>query len=306
MMLTSRVMLPDGEIAEVQPYHVCTLGLEDKVLFKTEEDFRVVHNLIPICALRANVLPLADCVLNTHCHIGILAESFEAAKKFSDSYKLSIAKYYYSVYGENTSKLFRKINVRPVPVEDMRHLRNMICYILRNALDMGQTVDLYMWSSYRAYFRSGKISVKTKSVSAMSTRETRSMFKVGDKLKKVRWELSEKGIIEPASYCAWGLVEKIFLNDPSFFMKVLGLTDDGEMEQKFVGNNTYFQSVEALLKEIEMRAQKRYGQPLGSLTLEQKIPLIKSVHRSLRTMPSQLARCFGLPYSVIKQILSTR
>ena len=146
-------VLPDGSLAHVTPYHFYTKGEESKILFRDSEDFRVAHNFIPICAHRANVAVVADCVLGSHVHCGILARNYADAVKFSNSYKISTSMYLVSKYGSEHGCSFREIESKPLPVDSFRYFRNMVCYILKNALDMGEAVDAYCWSSFRSLFR---------------------------------------------------------------------------------------------------------------------------------------------------------
>lgn len=298
-------VLPDGSLAHVTPYHFCTKGEESKILFRDSEDFRVAHNFIPICAHRANVTVAADCVLGSHVHCGILARNYADAVKFSNSYKISTSMFLVSKYGSEHGCSFREIESKPLPVDSFRYFRNMVCYILKNALDMGEAVDAYCWSSFRSLFRNGRIPVTTTAVKNLKYREARACLKSRIAFDKVPWLLNSSGVIEPASYCDWKYVERLFRNDQSFFLKCLGMTDNAQMDQLLVINPTAFLSCEELLKEIEQRSHQRYGKPVLDLTVAQKIPLIKSVFFSFRTSKSQLARCFGLKKEEVARILGS-
>lgn len=300
-----RRTLPDGTQDFVHPFHVCTEGQEDRLLAIEEEDFRVAHNFIPICARRANVIVFVDCVLGTHMHAGILAANYKDALNFSNSYKLSMSKYHGQKYGKGKG-ILNRVSARPILLEDNFHVRNTVCYIARNALDMGERVDRYEWSSYRSLFCNGKIERPVKPVKELSARKIRELFKTADQLQDTEWMVNEAGVIEPASYCDWRYAESAFNNDPSFFMRILGTTDDKQMEQTLVRNHFQSKSNKELILVAQEKSMRRYGKPLDKLSFEEKIPLVKLLYHSLKTYPAQLSRCFGIDRDKIEWILKTQ
>lgn len=301
----TRRVLPDGTEAFVYPFHVCTEGQEDRLLAIDEDDFRVAHNYIPICARRANVIVVTDCVLGTHMHAEILAACYNDAVNFSNSYKLSMSKYLDCKYGKGKG-LLNRVSAKPILLEDNFHVRNTICYIARNALDMGERVDRYEWSSFRALFCNGKIERPVKPIKELSARKIRELLKTSDKLQDTGWMINDAGAIEPASYCDWRYAESAFNNDPSFFMRILGTTDDKQMEQMLVRNQIRSKSNKELIIIAQEKAMKRYGKPLEQLSLEEKIPLAKLLYHSLKTYPAQLSRCLGVDKDKMEWILKTQ
>ncbi len=296
-------VLSDGSVASMFPFHACTKGLEDRVIFRDEDDLRTGYNLIPICARRANVIVVSECVLSTHLHTMILARSYSDAERFIESVKRSASKILAEKYGPGPL-YFHGIEARPIYLEDNTHVRNTLCYIPRNSLDMGIKVDEYRWSSYKAMFSQKKPCPSARKVSDMTTRETRAIFKVGDILKDVPWMITEDGRIEPESFCDIRYAEEAFNNDLSYFTKILGLTDDDQMEEMLVRKPTRLMTAEELMKEIEVEGLRRYGIGASLLTRSQKIPLVKRIYYSSRVTPAQLARCFGLSLEDIKTILN--
>lgn len=63
-------------------------------------------------------------------------------------------------------------------LEDNHHVRNTICYIIRNSLDLGQMIDRYEWNSFMSLFCDGKIAAGTTAISALSYREKRNLLNV--------------------------------------------------------------------------------------------------------------------------------
>lgn len=287
--------MPDGELANVAPYHVCTEGQEDRVIFRDEEDLKAAFNMIPICAHRANVIILAGCVLNTHIHTALLAKSEDDARRFIHGFKISASKFLSTKYGNGESlNLMRRIESNPIPLLDRRHIRNALCYISKNALDVGEKVDRYRWSSYRAMFSRKRYYEQVRPVSSLKCREIRSLFKIDRMPQGANWVMTMDGVIEPASYCDLEYAEGAFDNDIEFFMKVMGLVDYQQMEQELAVNPNRMSTVAELFSTMEDFSKSIYGKPLRMLTYSQKIPIIKRVWHTNRTSVAQLARCLGL------------
>lgn len=295
--------LPNGEIAVVYPFHICTKG--EKVVFKSSEDLRVAFNYLPICALRSNVIIVTQCVLNTHFHSVILSRTYEDAKKFVECYKQSVSMYLSRKYGPGL-EYFREVESKPIFLDTDRYVRNAICYVIANALDTGVTVDAYPWSGYRAFFQGGKLEEKTSKVSAMTKREVREILRADIRLKDVQWLIDEDNVIIPSSYCDCRYVESAFYNDASFFTKVLGLTDRDQMDMELVTEPLRKKSVEELIKEIESRSQQRFGLSLSSLSPVQKVPILKAINYSTNVSVKTLSRCFELAEEEVSAILKRK
>lgn len=298
------IVFPDGSIHYFYPFHVCTEGQEDKVIFRDEEDLRVAHNFIPICAKRHSVIVVIDCVLHTHMHADILAESYEDAKAFADDYKKTTAVYIQHRHG--VSKVYSRIESKPIYIDEDRYLRNTICYIPRNSLDMNIKVDEYKWSGFRSLFCKGEIKEPTISVSEMKYRDVRRVLKTSDNLKNVPWRITVEGVIEPASYCDWKYAESAFFEDVSFFYRVLGLTDDEQMRQILVLDPNRKIGVGEILNIAEERSLKRFSKPLLQLTMAERVPIIKALYYTYKVSPSNLARCFETTKENIVEIVKRK
>lgn len=293
--------LANGDIVTLFPFHVCTKG--GKVVFRTEEDLRVAFNLLPVCALRANVIVVVPCVLSTHFHSVILARSYMDAKRFVNGYKLSVSMCLAKKYGTGM-EAFRGVESKPIPLEDDSHLRNAICYVLGNALDTGARVDTYTWSGYSAMFHRGDMNGSK--VSEMTRREIREVLKADIPLNNVSWTINDAGIIEPASFCDWRYAESAFYGDVNFFTRVLGSVDRDQMDQELVYDPFRRKSVEELLRDIEGRSQRRYGLPFTSLIPAQKIPILKAINYSTNISVKLLARLFEMPEENVSAILKRK
>lgn len=296
--------LPDGSFATVYPFHVTTEGLEDRVICRTELDLRTAFNLIPICAHRANVIVVVAIVLNTHMHAVVLARSREDANKFLTELKMSLSKCITNNYGSGRHlNIYKDVESKPLYLHDNFYLRNTICYIFKNALDVGATVDGYKWSTYKSMFCGGTVPPHTHSVNIIKYREVRDLFRTDSIPKGVPWKVHEDGMLDPVSFCDWKYAEDAFDKDIKFFMRTLGLVDCDQMKQQMVVNPQKRMSLEELMKFIDEKSRQRFKIDAGRLTYDQKIPVVKSVFYSTKSSAAQLARCFGLKKEQIRTIL---
>lgn len=290
--IVSRV-LPDGTSSLVCPFHVCSEGKENRVVCKDDEDLKVAFNFIPICARRSNVIVLMDCVLNSHMHSAILASNYRDAMNFGESYKKSYSKYFCAKYGGNP-EVYIRTDTRPIPLEDDRHVRNTLCYIPRNSLDAGVSVDKYKWSSFGIMFSRGLDRTSFTEVSKLKYREKRLLLRTSDDFSNCNWLIDNEGIIIPESYCDREYAESAFFNDERFFLKVLGLTEDKQMELDLVLDYNRNRSVQEIIKVSQERSLRKYGLGFDLLTFKQKIPLINYLYYSFKVSPAQIARCLGI------------
>lgn len=304
--ITVRV-LPDGELATVRPFHVSTEGQEDRVIFRDDEDLKVGFNYFPICAHRANVRIVTCIDINTHVHAMVLAREYDDVDSFINMYKISVSKYLTNKYGTSGySCIYRNVDATPILLEDNQHVRNTLCYIAKNSLDLGIRVDRYRWSAYRAMFSHGAIDVPVKKCSDMSYRQVRNVLRTDSIPHNVEWMITEDGVLEPSSFCDWQYVEEAFNGDASFFLRTLGLTDNNQMDQEMVINPKRRLAIDELLKIIDEKCIKWYGRSLAYLDIAEKIPVIKSIYYSTNTHPAQLARCFGLAKEQIIKFIGKR
>lgn len=293
--------LPDGTASKVFPFHISTLGKESSVIFRDDEDHLALCNYIPLCARECNVIVVTFCVPDNHFHIFILAADYLSANRFADRLKGRYSRYHAVKYNERN--IFLNVESKPILIEDDRHLRNAVCYILKNAKDAGGRVETYRFCSYSAYFAEGRCKAGCTPVKSMTTREARNILHTTVPLSDVKWVLDSRGMIDPVSYCDYRYVEEAFLNDLSFFMKVLGTVDTEAMEFEYVKNPRTMYPDREFRKIVESKCLEFHSRPMEELTLSEKVRMVKLLFRTHHTTPAQLARCLELPRETIEGII---
>ena len=284
--------LPDGSFRKVYPYHVSLEGMAQLVLCRDEEDYDVMVKYIFICAKRKNVIVVIYIAMSNHGHATILATCQEDAEAFKVEWIRMYSQYFSKKYRQR--KVLRHTSAVALYLDSDWYVRNTLAYVPKNALDAMTRVEDYRWSGYRGMFCQGKTPAGLRKASTLNRREKEATFHTHDSLDGLPWVLNVDGELEPASACDYDYLESAFSNDQAFFLKIIGMVNMAEMQQKLVDNPRQRQNDTELLKTIDSIAQGWFKCPLIDLPLEKKSRLLPYVYRAYRTTIAQLARCFGM------------
>ena len=294
-------ILPDGQPANVRPYHISYEGLETSIICRDDEDCDTLVKCIAVCAHRKNVIVIIYAVISNHAHIAVLSPSLQSAQMYAAETKRTYSQLFQRKYGENNT--LRHTDVKVQAIDTDWYLRNALAYIPRNAYDNGaKNIQDYKWTAFRAFFRKSTPS-GLKRVREMTIREWRDIFHTGDKLDNVPWKVDINGELEPFSFCDTKYLEAAFNNDEAFFYKSIGTVNVPEMTQKLVVNPRKRLTDSDFIKEIEQLSQRWYSIGVAQLSVTQKARLIPYVNHTILTNVPQLARGFGMSREAIARLL---
>ena len=294
-------VLPNGELRNVQPFHVSMKGLEKVVLCRDEEDYGVMVKYTAICARRKNVLIIIYAVVSNHCHVAVLAQFQKDANAFAQELKRVYAQWFSAKYQE--SGILRGVDVKAVCLDNDWHVRNALAYIPRNALDNGCPVHKYQWSGYKAMFSGETAYPGSRRVAALTKRELGSVMHTRDKLSDVPWLLDKNNQLIPGSICDKEYLEQVFHHDPAFWLKTIGALNSAEMEEKLVEAPRRMLPDSEFYKVVADTADRWFSQGIPDLPLEKKLRLVPFLWRSRKTTVNQLARALGLDRDLVKKAL---
>lgn len=286
---------PDGTITRVYPFHVSLQGLETKILCREDSDYDAFVKYICISARRRNVILVVYAVVSNHSHSIILASSQTDADAFAEEIKKMFSMFFSKKYGD--SAVMRGTDAKAIWLDSDYYLRNAIAYVIRNAMDNGaKSIQDYKWSGFRAMFCDGRLpkGSPVRSVVGLSKRDMRRIMRTGDKLDDVRWMINDEEELEPVSICDWRYVQDAFLGEQSFFMRLVGGVNTGEMNIKLVDAPRVKRPDGDLLISVNEISQRWFNTEVHNLTLEKKARLLQYVSHCFKTDPSQLARTFEL------------
>lgn len=296
--------LPSGETKNVQPFHITMKGLEKAILCRDNEDYSVLVKYIAVCAHRKNVIVIIYAAVSNHCHVAVLATSYQDAADFAEELKKNYAQWIQIKYSEK--HLLKGTDVQAILLDNDWYVRNALAYIPRNALDNGCAVDQYRWSSYRAYFSGSDKPATGLPVSRFTRREQDRIMHTREPLKNVPWLVNADGDILPESFCDVEYLEQVFNNDPAFWLKTIGALNPAEITEKLVDAPRKMQTDSELFKEVADIARRWFASEPGQLTKEKKYRLLPYLWRSRKTSAHQLARVLGLDRDEVKKALKQK
>lgn len=290
--------LPSGENKNVQPFHISMKGLEKVVLCRDDEDYGVMVKYIAICAHRKNVIVIIYAVVSNHCHIAILAPTYQEACDYADELKRMYAQWFQTKYLEK--QILRGTDVQALCLDSDWYVRNALAYIPRNALDNGSTLDKYKWTGYRAMFSIGNPQPTGLPVKRFTRREQDRIMHSREPLKDVPWLVDADGDIMPESFCDSAYLEQAFNHDPAFWLKTIGSLNPAEMNEKLVDGPRIMRPDSEFFKLVADIARHWFSLDLADLPTDKKLRLLPYIWRTRKTTVPQLSRVFGLPRETVQ------
>lgn len=296
-------ILPDGSIRTVYPFHISLQGMETMVLCRDENDYDAMEKLFFVSAWRCNTIVIIHIVMSNHGHLSVLATDIESVRRTGELIKKNYSQYLSRKYGESGSLSRTDIDAQYLDTD--WYVRNALAYIPRNALDAGSRIDEYKWSGYDAMFFGKSHSNDTgKRVKEMTRRERESLFRTHTDISCVPWRVDNNGYLIHSSACDHDYLESVFNNDPGYFLRVIGVVNTAEMEQKLISNHHQRQADSEFLLNATAIAERWFKKDISQLTMEMKCRLIPYMSRCYRTSVSQIARCFRLDKQSVTSILN--
>ncbi len=292
--------LPDGRVSTVFPFHISLEGMESTLLCRDEDDYDMLQKCFHVSCWKSNVIVIEDIEMSNHGHLAVLAENYATAECAAAAIKKNYSQYLANRYGQRET--LSGCDIKVLYLDTDWYARNALAYIARNAIDTGQRIEEYKWSSYRAYFCRKKLNGRP--VSKMSRREMARVFRTHSDLSSVPWRVDDKGCLIPASACDCSYLEDAFNNDQAFFLKTIGIVNCAEMHQKLVDNpRTMKNDSEFILSVNDTISRWWNSTDIVGLSLEKKTRLIPYLYRTNKTSVAQLARCIQLSKDQVESIL---
>lgn len=296
--------LPDGSIRQLHPFHISMEGLETAVLCRDDKDYDAMVKILCVAARRKNVIVVIYAVVSNHSHVAILAASQQAAYDYGQELKRMYAMWFRRRYGE--SKVLRNTDVKAILLDSDWYVRNALAYIPRNALDNGCAINDYRWTGYRAMFRTGQDPGRVRKVAELTKRERETIMHTGDELSGVPWLIDSNNELVPDSFCEHRYLEQAFEGDSAFFLKTLGGQNAAEMHDKLIDAPRHMKTDSEFYKQARETSQRWFQAEISDISHERKMRLIPYLFRTTQTTVPQLSRVFGLPRSVVSQILGQK
>lgn len=294
-----------SDLFEGNFYHVCTNGLEDLVLLRNKDDYKVAWNYLALSAWKTDMQVITFTLMSNHIHALVACQKTEEVDLFIKTFKHLLSKYLNKRHGLKQSLHNTKDCISFI--HSVQYLKNCIAYILRNPVcaKLCAKPEDYPWSSYRCLF-SEKTNSSSKRISSLSYRSKRSLLRSNMDLSRCPLTINEDGMIDLHSLVRTDIAEKAYRNSGKSFLYFLGCCDDVKMEYELAYQPLMNISDNEMYDKISRYASNRFhGRNISELKTAEKCSMVKFLYFNNKTSIPQLSRILGLPRKLIHQIMSS-
>ena len=273
---------------------ISTAHLEDRLLFKDSEDFKVGMNYVAIQAHKARINMLAFILMSNHVHFVVEGERAQA-EAFINGFKGELSRYLWKKYGVREFLRGNDVDVRPIPF-DNEHLGRAIAYVQMNcvAANICAFPVEYTWGTGATFF---SLSEKSgKSLGAYSARARIKLLHTNKADLPESWFIIDDGYISPASYVSKDYVEAIFRTPKrmNYFLqnssKAKQRLEMGETCLPAFSDQTIIAALPDLCRTLFQ------NNSVEKLNEDQFVELLRQLRFRFSSNVNQLARITGLTY----------
>ena len=282
-------------------YHAASKGLEDRVLFCSEEQFAAGMNRVAFCSLTVpEVIVIAFVLMDNHVHF-ILYGTYADCMRFMAQY-WKLTKMWTAYNAEQTLDVPWEYDCWKIPNKEK--LQEKICYVLRNPMvaGMGVSPTSYFWGSGPLMFSKGiGIWGKPTPVGPMSEYQRRKRFSTKIQIPE-HWTATEENLLWPGSYVNYLQAEQAFGSATSFIYMLCRKNED-LINQEMYGNEISLPDSD-MLAILSARSESEYGIPdLRLLSVEQRLELCRAEKNQHGANLKQLARLLHIKLQDLGRIM---
>ena len=281
-------------------YHVCSEGLEKRMIFRNRREFIMGINYVALCHLKCNVRILCFCLMGNHFHF-ILSGSYQECWKFGNEYKRMCGMMMKRTQESDAG--MKDVELQVKEITNMSYLEYAIAYVLRNPVVAGFRImpHQYEWGSGDMYFRSSYIA-SGRRADSFSIKELSRMLNSNIKIPG-HYIIDESGIISPLNYIDYKAVEDIFKH-PSRLLGLLSAKKETEFEIFMGVADNYIPDIEELKDSVRELIRVEFGvKTVSQLSMEQKVLLCGLMRRNFRASRKQIALITRLNMETINKVV---
>ncbi len=282
-------------------YHVCSDGLEKRMIFRNREEFIIGMNYIAICYLKYDIEILCFCLMGNHFHF-ILSGGYHECRKFGEEFKRMCAMVMRQT--QDIEKAMKNVEIQIKRISDRTYLEYAIAYVLRNPVVAGFRVmpHQYPWSSANLYFRDNYIPTGRRADAFRKRTLHHEILKSRTKIPD-NYIIEENGMISPLSYIDYKTVEEVF-GHPARLMGLLSTKKETEFELYLGITDKYNPDIEELRDSVHELVQAEFGvKTVSQLSMEQKIRLCGLMRRNFNASRKQISIITRLNAETINKIV---
>lgn len=282
-------------------YHVCSEGLEKRVIFRNRREFIIGMNYIAICIQKCNVTVVCFCLMSNHFHF-ILRGSHEECLKFGREYKRMCAML--MKRAQDVDNAMKNLEIMAKEINDRSYLEYAIAYVLRNPIVAGFKImpHQYPWSSGNMYFRNSYIPVG-REAKDFNVKELQHQVLYSKTRIPENYKIDENGMVSPLCYTDYRSVEELF-GHPSRLMGLLSTKKESEFEIFLGIAEKYNPDIEELRDSVRELIQAEFSvKAVSQLSIEQKIKLCTLMRRNFNASRKQISMITRLNLETVCKIV---
>ena len=272
---------------------ISTEHLEDSLLFRDSEDFRVGMNYVAVQAFKAGINMLAFILMSNHVHF-VVEGSLAQAKAFANGYKGEYSRFLWKKYGFREHLRENDVDIRPLP-PDCEALEKAIAYVQMNCVAANICVHPveYPWGTGGTFF--SQLSPVGRCLKDFSARERFRILHTKADLPE-SWRINDQGFINPASYVCKDFVEDVF-HTPKRLNYFLQNSSKAKQRLEMGEKNLPAFSDQTILTALPDLCKSLFQKPgPQSLNEDQLVELLRQLRFRFSSNVNQLARVTGLSY----------
>lgn len=282
------------------PYwHLYTPGIESKIIFACEEEFRAGMNILAWNAAKfPDVGILTFELMNNHVHF-ILSGRKDRCLEFFECYRRRLQ----FIYTRNRKYAdFSKFTGNVLEITDLKSLRNEIVYVNRNGYVVNPqcTPYSYPWGAGAVFFNPFlRHLMRNVPLFSDMTVITRRQIVKSKKIKLPKGYRVFEGIIIPSSYCMISEAENLFRNAHHYFTLLSKNFESYSDIAKSIADNIFLTDSE-MYGAISAFCHKNYGiRNPNLLTPEQKLETARKMCYDYRASNRQIRNILKLEASAV-------
>ncbi|MFA6676948.1 MAG: hypothetical protein WCS34_05085 [Bacteroidales bacterium] len=206
-------------------YFVSMHAKNDYCIFKDEEDYRTMNNILGISVSKNDAVCLGASIMSNHYHIDASCLNFT---KLLKSINVSYTAYYNKKYSHKGTVWNGRSKKAKIYFDDFIKSRDKLHYSIGNAARHKLCISpmLYRWNSSRVYFEKKEIenneifSLTERKRVKLLTKEEQKKFLPQKMVLPDTYMMNQNGLILPESYIEKSYVERIFHSQSKLYRKL--------------------------------------------------------------------------------------
>jgi hypothetical protein len=292
------------EFYELGPvWHLCSSGVHQCVIFRTEEEFIYGMNMVALSAVHFidEMKMLTFEVMSNHFHFVVACEE-EVMDRFVNFLTKKLHRYL--LLQERVSDL-KGFTFKHFRISDLRHLQTVICYANRNGylVDKNSTPFTYPWGANSYFFNPIRELETSIDISDLSISKIRSIFRCREyRLHRNLKFLPDLGYFSPASFCHIKLAENLFRDARHYFSCISRQVESYSQIARELGDSVFYTD-EEMYTAIYSHCAKRYDVKNPSLLgRNEKLDVAKIMKYDYNASNAQIMRILKIDERILDEL----